>query len=236
MIEKEKFLALLENIGIPAEEDDYRLFSIYADMLQEWNEKVNLTAITDDEGIAVKHFADSLLPMTLYDLPDKPRLIDVGTGAGFPSIPMKLIRRDIQLTLLDALDKRLTFLKHLCHHLGIDAVTVHARAEEAGQNPSYRGKFDVATCRAVASVSNLAEYCLPLLKKGGVMLMLKGSSGREELEEGKDAILVCGGKVEQVFDYNLPNGDGRTLIVVSKISQTPARFTRNSAQIKKYPL
>ncbi len=236
MIEKQSFLQLLSQAGIEPMEEDYVKFSIYCQMLQEWNEKINLTAITDDQGIAVKHFLDSLLPLTMFDLPDHARLIDVGTGAGFPSIPMKLIRPDLQLILLDSLEKRLNFLRNLSARLGIDAVTLHARAEEAGRDPKHREKYDVATSRAVAAMGVLAEYCLPLVKVGGVLLALKGSSGRQEAEDGKRAIELCGGRVEQIHDYALPNGDPRTLVIVRKISQTPPKYPRNAGQISKRPL
>ena len=236
MIEKQSFLQLLSQAGIEPMEEDYVKFSIYCQMLQEWNEKINLTAITDDQGIAVKHFVDSLLPLTMFDLPDHARLIDVGTGAGFPSIPMKLIRPDLQLILLDSLEKRLNFLRNLSTRLGIDAVTLHARAEEAGRDPKHREKYDVATSRAVAAMGVLAEYCLPLVKVGGVLLALKGSSGRQEAEDGKRAIELCGGRVEQIHDYALPNGDPRTLVIVRKISQTPPKYPRNAGQISKRPL
>lgn len=236
MIEKQSFLQLLSQAGIEPMEEDYVKFSIYCQMLQEWNEKINLTAITDDQGIAVKHFVDSLLPLTMFDLPDHARLIDVGTGAGFPSIPMKLIRPDLQLILLDSLEKRLNFLRNLSARLGIDAVTLHARAEEAGRDPKHREKYDVATSRAVAAMGVLAEYCLPLVKVGGVLLALKGSSGRQEAEDGKRAIELCGGRLEQIHDYALPNGDPRTLVIVRKISQTPPKYPRNAGQISKRPL
>ncbi len=236
MISRERFAELMENISILPQEEDYLLFSIYCETLKEWNGKMNLTAITDDEGIAVKHFADSLLPLTLYDIRENARLIDVGTGAGFPSVPMKLIRRDLQLTLLDSLEKRLGFLRHLCAKLGIDAATVHLRAEEAGRSPAHREKYDVATSRAVASLRTLAEYCLPLVKPGGVMLALKGSGGEEEAEAAQKAIGLCGGRLVQVLRYQLPGGDGRTLVVIEKISQTPTKYPRPSAQISKRPL
>ncbi len=236
MIARPAFEELLRSIYIEPDENDYLLFSTYCTLLQEWNEKMNLTAIVDDEGIAVKHFADSLLPLTMYELPHNPRLIDVGTGAGFPSIPMKLIRRDIELTLLDSLEKRLGFLRHVCGKLGIDAATVHLRAEEAGRNPSHREKYDVATSRAVASMSLLAEYCLPLVKPGGVLLALKGSSGEDEVSTARNAIALCGGKVEDVLKYNLPGGDPRTLVIIKKVSQTPTKYPRSSSQISKKSL
>ncbi|MEG2088374.1 MAG: 16S rRNA (guanine(527)-N(7))-methyltransferase RsmG [Angelakisella sp.] len=236
MIAEKEFTKLMENIGIELDENDYLLFARYAGLLQEWNEKVNLTAITDDEGIAIKHFADSLLPLTKIELKENCRLIDVGTGAGFPSVPMKLIRRDIHLTLLDSLDKRLTFLRHLCAQLGVDATMVHARAEDAGQDELHRERYDVATSRAVASLAELAELCLPLLRRGGLMVALKGSSGRAEAATAQNAITLCGGTLQEMIDYHLPNGDARTLIVIKKSSPTPPKYPRNSAQISKRSL
>lgn len=236
MIEEYRFTGLMEEIGIEPMGGDYQLFRRYANELVSWNEKVNLTAILDSEGIAIKHFADSLLPLTKFELKSNCRLIDVGTGAGFPSVPMKLIRRDIQLTLMDSLEKRLNFLRHLTAQLGIDAAMVHARAEDAGRNEKYRERFDAATSRAVAGMAELAEYCLPLVKVGGVVLALKGSSGREETQAAQSAIHLCGGGVEDIIDYSLPNGDPRSLVILRKVSATPAKYPRNSAQISKRPL
>lgn len=234
MIQKLKFDELMGQIGI--EGADYGRFERYCTLLQEWNQRMNLTAILDDEGIAVKHFADSLLPLTLWDLPRNASLIDVGTGAGFPSVPMKLLREDLSLTLLDSLEKRLGFLRCLCGELGIEATTVHARAEDAGKNPLHRERYDLATARAVASLSLLAEYCLPLVKVGGVVLALKGSSGREEAEQARNAIALCGGEIEAVIDYKLPNSDPRTLVLLRKKTATPPKYPRNSAQSSKNPL
>lgn len=233
MIEKQEFLGMMEQVGIEPMEEDYLLFERYANMLVEWNERVNLTAITDPLGVLVKHFADSILPLTKCDLPANCRLIDVGTGAGFPSVPMKLVRRDIRLTLLDGLEKRLNFLRHLCHELGLDATTLHARAEDAGRNEQYREQFDVATSRAVAQLAELAELCLPLVRVGGMVLALKGSGGRQEVAAAQSAVTLLGGRVEEVIDYNLPNGDPRTLVIMRKISPTPPKYPRNSAQISK---
>ena len=236
MIEKETFEQLLTSISIQPQEDDYLLFSRYCTLLQEWNQKMNLTAITDDEGIAIKHFVDSLLPLMLWPLPRNARLIDVGSGAGFPSVPIKLIRRDLYLTLLDSQEKRLVFLRHLCSKLGIDAVTLHLRAEAAGRSSAHREKYDIATSRAVASLPLLVEYSLPLLTPGGLMLALKGSNGQEEAISATTAIALCGGKLEKVLSYRLPTGDPRTLVVIKKISQTPTKYPRPSAQIVKRAL
>ena len=151
-------------------------------------------------------------------------------------MPMKLVRPDLELTLLDSLQKRLTFLSALCGELGMQAELVHARAEEAGRNPKYREKFDAATSRAVAGMGLLAEYCLPLLKVGGVLLAMKGSAGREEAAAGEKALALCGGRIREIRDYTLPNGDPRTLILVEKVAPTPPKYPRAFAKIKKSPL
>ena len=230
MIPREEFEALFQKIGV---EGDYQSFALYCDLLQEWNKKMNLTAITDDQGVAMKHFADSVLPLTLWEVPAQAKVIDVGTGAGFPSVPMKLVRRDLELTLLDSLRKRLDFLQAVCTGIGIDAALVHARAEDAGRNPAHREKYQVATSRAVAGLDLLAEYCLPLLQVGGTFLALKGSGGREEAEAGAKAVALCGGRIRDVIGYQLPSGDGRTLIVVEKVEAAPARYPRTSQKIAK---
>lgn len=230
MIPKEKFDALFFSAGLWG---DYEKFSLYCGLLQEWNQRMNLTAITDDEGIAVKHFLDSVLPLTLWEVPQGARLIDVGTGAGFPAIPMKLIRQDLDITLLDSLQKRLDFLGAVCGGLGINADRVHLRAEEAGRRVEHREKYDIAASRAVAGMGLLAEYCLPLLRVGGVMLAMKGSGGRAEAEEGRPAIEACGGRIREIKEYTLPNGDRRTLVAAEKVKETPDRWPRTAAQIAK---
>lgn len=230
MIPKDKFDALFSGAGLTG---DYEKFSVYCGLLLDWNRRMNLTAITDDEGIAVKHFLDSVLPLTLWELPRGARLIDVGTGAGFPALPMKLVREDLDVTLLDSQQKRLDFLAAVCARLEIPAGWVHLRAEDAGRSGEHRGKYDVAVSRAVASMSLLVEYCLPLLRVGGVLLAMKGSGGKAETEEGRPAIRALGGAVREVMEYALPGGDRRTLVVVEKVEETPARYPRTAAQLAK---
>lgn len=215
------------------DDDAYRRFCTYASELLEWNEKINLTAITDDEGIALKHFYDSVYPFTLFDVPKGASVIDVGTGAGFPSCPLKIYRGDIKLTLLDSLNKRIRFLEELSQKCGFEAECIHARAEDGGKRADLREHFDIACARAVAPMYILAEYCLPFVKVGGAFLALKGSSGSEELEEAKESIKSLGGKTELVKEYTLPNGDGRTLIVIRKTAPTPAKYPRPKAKIIK---
>ncbi len=214
-------------------EKQFNKFSIYCEMLKEWNEKINLTAITDDCEIAEKHFLDSILPLTMVDIPQNSTVIDVGTGAGFPSIPIKIMREDLNIILLDSLEKRLNFLRNLSDNLGYTNETVHSRAEDGARTVEHREKYDVSVSRAVANLQKLSEYCLPYVKVGGMFIALKGSTGRQEVDEAKNAIRLCGGEVSQIVDYTLPNGDGRTLVVITKINSTPDKYPRNSAQIKK---
>lgn len=205
----------------------------YSKLLVEWNEKINLTAITDPEGIALKHFYDSVYPFTLTEIKRDSSLIDVGTGAGFPSCPLKIIRNDLNITLLDSLNKRIKFLQEISDTLDLNAQCIHGRAEELGRNFNYREKYDIACARAVANLSELCEYCLPFVKVDGKFISLKGSNGNEELKEAENAVKILGGEIEQVTEYSLPNGDGRTLIVIKKVSSTPEKYPRNKGQMKK---
>lgn len=209
---------------------------IYANTLAEWNEKINLTAITQPEEIAVKHFLDSLLLLHTVHVSQNASIIDVGTGAGFPSVPCKIVREDIKLTLLDSLNKRILFLNTLCEALNIEAQTIHARAEEAGRNPKLREHYDIATARAVASMRELCEYCLPFVKVGGVFAALKGYEIDEELAAAKNAIKLLGGEIVKVEKYILPDDSKRSIVIVKKISQTPTKYPRQSAKIAKTPL
>ncbi|MBQ7979988.1 MAG: 16S rRNA (guanine(527)-N(7))-methyltransferase RsmG [Oscillospiraceae bacterium] len=236
MLNKERFLALFENSGIEITDESFERLDRYAELLCEWNEKINLTAITDAQGIEEKHFYDSVVPFFMFDLPKGVSVIDVGTGAGFPSCPLKIVRDDIRLTLLDSLNKRINFLKELSDSVSLSANCVHGRAEEDGKKPIYREKFDVATARAVASLPELCEYCLPFVKVGGLFVALKGSSGEEELKNAQNAIKTLGGRVEKSISYTLPCGDGRTLILIRKISQTPTKYPRNRGQMTMKPL
>ncbi len=237
LIEKDKFLKLFSDNNIHISDFEYEKFSTYSDYLVEYNKVCNLTAITDPEGISVKHFLDSVIPFKSVAINGDESIIDVGTGAGFPSVPLKIMNSDINLTLLDSLNKRIKFLTNLCEKLGIsDTVCVHGRAEELGREPLYREKFDIATARAVASLPELCEYCLPFVKVGGKFVALKGSNAEEELTLSEKAVETLGGKIDLCKEYSLPNGDGRTLIVIKKISHTPPKYPRNKGQMTKKPL
>ena len=235
----ERFRELFAKGGMEVTDEQYQKLSRYAEMLCEWNEKMNLTAITDPEGIAEKHFYDSVYPFTLTDM-DIGSLIDVGTGAGFPSVPLGIFRPGIKLTLLDSLNKRVGFLKAVTGELSLDAECVHGRAEETarfikGGNP-MRESFDAATARAVANLSDLCEYCLPFVKVGGVFLAMKGHA-EEEIKDANKAIALLGGTIEKTDTFRLPGTDmERSFVVIRKENRTPSRYPRKAGTPSKEPL
>lgn len=229
----QKCLDEFKKYGLDLTETQYEKFNKYADFLVEYNKNVNLTAITEPQEILTKHFIDSILLEKYTDIPHNMSLIDVGTGAGFPSLPLKIIRNDIKVTLLDSLAKRITFLEKLCILLEIDAEFIHGRAEDIAGNPEYREKFDFSCARAVANLSVLSEYCIPFVKNGGYFLSMKGPN--ENISSSDNAIKILGGKIDRIIDYKLES-DSRKIIVVKKISQTPTKYPRNSGQIKKKSL
>ncbi len=208
----------------------------YAELLCEWNEKMNLTAITDPCGIARKHFYDSLLFFRGIQPPTGTRIVDVGTGAGFPGMVLKIIRPDLSLTLLDGLNKRLIFLQEVLTQLDLHAETVHARAEEGGRNPQLREQFDISVARAVARLPVLCEYCLPFVKPGGHFVAMKAKSGKEESKEAENAVSKLGGRIACLAETALPDGEERCLIRIEKIRPTDPTFPRPSAKIAKKPL
>ncbi len=236
MIDIETLSTLCKQFELDLTKEQAEKLDLYAQMLVEWNEKINLTAITDPKEMVIKHFLDSLLLIKSIELPQGASLIDVGTGAGFPSVPVKVVREDLELTLLDSLNKRLIFLQELCANLKLKAQFTHARAEDGGKDKKYREKYDFACARAVASLRSLSEYCLPFVKVGGAFLALKGPDWKEELEEAKNAIGTMGGKLEHVQQFTLPDESKRAILVIRKISQTPAQFPRTAAKMSKNPI
>lgn len=236
MINNDRMAALFLQCGITLSDTQLVSFDRYAQLLCEWNKKINLTAITDAEGIEQKHFLDSALPLNMVGIPSGASMIDIGTGAGFPSCPMKILRRDLRITLLDSLNKRIGFLKALSDELSLSADCIHGRAEELGRTSEHRERFDVATARAVAELSQLCEYCMPFVKVGGAFIALKGSGGGEELKNAQNAIKILGGEAEGCTEYSLPGGDGRTLVVIRKVAATPEKYPRNKGQMTKKPL
>ncbi len=223
--------------GISLNPDQLLQFGRYFDLLTETNKVMNLTALTSPQDVAVKHYIDSLL---CYDkaLMQGKKLIDVGTGAGFPGIPLKIYDPSLQLKLLDSLEKRLKFLRETVRQLQLADVSFeHMRAEDAGRDKKLRGQADIAVSRAVARLSVLAEYCLPLVKKNGFFIALKGSKYMEELREGEKALRILGGSVMSVKEVELPGlNDGRAIIVIQKIKDTPPVYPRKAGLPGKNPL
>lgn len=209
-------------------------FDKYAAHLVERNKQMNLTGITEPDEIVIKHFVDSLKFFEYVDVPQGASIIDVGTGAGFPGLPLLLARNDIALTLMDSLNKRLVFLGEVLKKCDLQSELVHARAEDAGQETCFRETYDFATARAVAPMNVLAEYCLPFVKVGGCFVALKGS--KDEIGDAESAISTLGGKICNNVSYKLPNGDQRTIIIIKKISQTPTKYPRKSKKIASAPL
>lgn len=222
-----------ESVGLTLSREQYEKLSIYAEFLVEYNEKVNLTAITEPMEILRKHFIDSILLTKYVDVPLNSTLIDVGTGAGFPSVPIKIYRPDIKITLLDSLNKRIDYLKQLCEKLEFDAEFIHGRAEDFSKKEEYREKFDFSCARAVANMALLSELCIPFVKQNGFFVAMKGPN--EDISLGANAVTVLAGMIEKEIEYKLFDED-RKIVLVRKISQTPSKYPRNSSQIKKKTL
>lgn len=223
----------IKDYKITLTENQYEQFQKYFELLVEWNEKMNLTAITDESGVALKHFADSLSLLNFVDIPQNSSLADVGTGAGFPGVVLKIARPDIRLTLIDSLNKRLVFLGEVCAQLGIEAELIHSRAEDGARDEKLRESFDFAVSRAVARMNVLSEYCLPYVKVGGAFCAMKGAQANEEFKESLNAINTLGGKLENKYFFELPeNGGERAIAVVRKVKNTPQKYPRQSGKIK----
>jgi 16S rRNA (guanine527-N7)-methyltransferase len=224
-----------QQFNIELGNDTIEAFLSYMSLLKEWNQKINLTAIEDDTEIIIKHFIDSL--SIIHYIEPGSSLIDIGTGAGFPGIPAKLVIKDIRLTLLDSLDKRVKFLNELTEMLMLkDVKTVHGRAEDFGMNHGYREAFKHATARAVAGLPVLLEYCLPFVQPGGTFIAMKGNAG-EEIEKSKNALLILGGEIEKVEEVKLPSSDAvRNIIIIRKLRQTPTKYPRKAGKPSKEPL
>lgn len=210
-------------------------FSIYSSLLVEWNEKMNLTAVTDPSEISIKHFLDSIAPLSVLDLRENSKIIDVGTGAGFPGVPIKIMRSDIDLTLLDSLNKRINFLKEVSEKICIKKISfVHGRAEDLGKDKEYREKYDYAVSRAVANLKVLSEYCIPFLKLGGIFAAFKQFEVQEEINESKSIIGNLGGKIVDIKEIKIPQSEiMRKIIIIEKTKETPVQFPRKANKIKK---
>jgi len=228
----------LYKMGIDLSEKQTQQFFDYKSLLVEWNEIINLTAITDEREIIIKHFVDSASILSAVKIEEEATIIDVGTGAGFPGLPVKIIRPDLKVTLLDSLNKRIEFLEEVCTHLGLENVdNIHARAEDGGQSQILREKFDYCLSRAVANLAVLSEYCLPFVKVGGMFVCLKGSDVAQELMDGQAAVTKLGGKVEQVIKIEIPNSDiTHSLVIIKKITETPSVYPRKAGKASKSPI
>ena len=234
MIDKIRFTDLCEKNGITLDETALDRFDLFASLLVEWNKKMNLTAITEPQEIEVKHFLDCLLVQKYFDFSTVKTAVDIGAGAGFPSIPLLICNEHIDFTLVDSLNKRLEFLDVVCGELGINANLIHSRAEELGQDADFRENFDLALARAVAPMNVLSEYCLPFVKSGGSFIALKGSN--DDITPAQNAIQTLGGELVNNVSYKLNDGDLRTLAIVKKISQTPTQYPRKPKKISTKPL
>lgn len=211
-------------------------FELYARMLVEYNKKVNLTAITQPEEIAVKHFLDSLLLLKAVEIPEGSAVIDVGTGAGFPGIPLKLARPDLRLTLLDSLNKRVKFLSELSSALGQENRIIHGRAEQCGREHGLREEFYLATARGVAALPALGEYCLPFVKPGGVFAAMKGPEIEPEADNARRAFSLLSAEIIEIKRFDLTGDQKRTIVLVKKISRISPEYPRTSVKITKTPL
>ena len=235
MISKELLKSSCEGLGISITDEAVDRFDKYAEMLVDYNEKVNLTAITAPDDIVIKHFADSLCLMKFCDLKKK-KIIDVGTGAGFPGAALLCAEPELNITMIDSVNKKLDFIRFLLKELGLQGNVITIRAEDAAKKPEFREKFDIVTSRAVASLNVLAEYSVPLVKVGGLFTPLKAVLSAEEDQRGCGAVANLGAKVTHKHRYTIPDGSEREIIIAQKLSQTPTKYPRAFAQISKKPL
>ena len=225
----------LKNLSIDISDVQVKQFYTYMNLLVEWNKKINLTAITEANEIITKHFIDSLI-ISKY-LQEGKNVMDIGTGAGFPGIPLKIINNNIHIDLVDSLNKRITFLNEVITKLELNDINaIHSRAEDLARIVKYRENYDIVVSRAVARLNILDELCLPLVKVNGYFLALKGLKAKEELKEASNGIKVLGGRVDEVIDFTLTNDDHRSNIIIKKVKATPGKYPRMFSKIKKQPL
>ncbi len=229
-------LELLKNAPLSLDDKALERLNIYGNLLIEWNEKMNLTAITEPRDVVIKHFLDCLTFFKAVNPQENAKIIDVGTGAGFPGMVLKIARPDLQVTLLDSLNKRLIFLKEVTNKTGLDLKIIHSRAEEGGRKAELREKFDFSCARAVAPLNVLLEYCTPFVKTGGFFVAMKGPAALDEIEAAKNAARLLNVKLQNKTHLTLEGTDERFIIEYKKLSQTPPKFPRISAKISKTPL
>ncbi|MFI8576931.1 16S rRNA (guanine(527)-N(7))-methyltransferase RsmG [Rossellomorea aquimaris] len=233
-----EFQSMLEEKGISLSPEQLNQFERYYELLVEWNEKMNLTAITEKEDVYLKHFYDSISAAFYVDFTKVTTLCDVGAGAGFPSIPLKICFPHLHISIVDSLNKRITFLNHLSDELGLDHTNFyHDRAETFGKNKAHREKYDMVTARAVARMSVLSELCLPLVKKGGLFVAMKASNVKEELSNAKKAIGMLGGQTDKMYSFVLPEEESeRNIVKIDKVKETPNKYPRKPGTPNKLPL
>lgn len=225
-------------VGMELSEHQYEQFIKYMGLLQEWNEKINLTAITEDEEVIKKHFIDCIKAFKSDAIKNAEAIIDVGTGAGFPGLPIAIMNPNVQVTLLDSLNKRINFLNKVINDIELkNVITIHSRAEDGARKPELREKFDVATSRAVANMAVLSEFCIPYVKVGGHFVALKGPAIEEELKDGQKAISVLGGELKEIIEVNIEESDLKHNIVeIKKINKCPKTYPRKAGTINKKPI
>ena len=235
MIDRDKLYQYARDIGVELDDNMLSRLRLYASELITTNKKYNLTAITEPDEVVVKHFIDSLNVLKYFDLDYGNKIIDIGSGAGFPALPLLIAKNGmLEVTFVDSVRKKLLFIERALNVCGLKGEILHERAEELGQNKDYRESYDVATARAVAPLNVLCELCMPFVKVGGYFIALKGSS--DEVTDAKRAIKQLGGKIESNVSYKLPNGDPRSIVIIKKISQTPTKYPRKYKIISSKPL
>lgn len=235
---KDQFVSLLDEKEIPVSKDVMDRLEQYYKLLVEWNEKINLTAITNRDEVYIKHFYDSISLSFFYDVKQVTNLADIGSGAGFPSLPLKVLFPHLKVTIVDSLNKRITFLEEVVRSLGLSGVQLlHGRAEDVGKNPLHREKYDLVTARAVARLNVLCEFCLPFTRVGGNFIAMKGVKAGEEVADSKKAIQILGGKLANIYSFTLPmEASSRQLIVISKERTTSNKYPRKAGTPLKSPL
>lgn len=238
MVNKELLINGIQELGLNYDETLIDRFEQYQDILLEWNEKINLTRIVEEDEIIQKHFLDSLSCLSLDIIKQDSKIIDIGTGAGFPGVPIKIYYNDVDLTLLDSLNKRIKYLKELCEDLNLsDVKYLHSRSEDAAKDPEHREQYDIAIARAVASLNVLAEYCLPYVKVGGYFIAQKGPKISDEIQGGENAIKTLGGEIVAVKEISIPYTDLKhNIVVIKKVMNTPKKYPRKAGTPSKSPL
>lgn len=228
----------VSNLEIELTVEQLNKFGIYKELLKEWNEKINITTITDDVEIDQKHFLDSLTPLMTNLFNGSKRIIDIGTGGGFPGVPLKIAKDELSVDLLDSLNKRIIFLNEVIAKLGLKNIrAIHGRAEELSMRGDYREAYDICVSRAVASLNTLSEYCIPFVKVGGYFVSMKGPEFQDELSSSSNAIKILGGKVVDTMTITIPQSNiNHSIIIIEKIKQTPTKYPRGGGKPRKNPL